>query len=514
MLKKPLQLRAYQQNILTNILNKNSLVILPTGTGKTFLALALAVEKLKTHPNQKILIMAPSKPLVHQHFLTFVEFLDAEIVEITGQVPAFNREKIYAQADIIIATPQTIENDLITGRLDSNNLSFVVFDEAHHAVSNYSYVFISKFFQTKDSKPQHLGLTASPGSNQEKIDEIINNLFIKHTEIRSEEDKDMSLYIMKKQIEWRKINLPEQFLSIKKALTVASKTLQKQLYNLGFSVENNSKRDLILLQNKLHNLVANSGEKTVFRALSLLAGLIKVEYAIELLETQGISALLGFFEKLKKQKSKAAKSLLSDENFKFACEKAQYLSTEKLEHPKIPELVKIIEENKNKQIIIFSQYRSTVDVIINSICAVCVPVKLIGQKEGMTQKQQQAAVERFRQGKSNVLVCTSVGEEGLDILGVDIAIFFEAVPSEIRAIQRAGRVARHKVGKIIIFLAKGTRDEVYFWSAQWKKKQMKKTIDILKNNNFADKSWQPDKNSFADKSSSSSKSHKNLLDFE
>ncbi|PKM92129.1 MAG: hypothetical protein CVU81_02145 [Euryarchaeota archaeon HGW-Euryarchaeota-1] len=483
LLKKPVQLRAYQQNILAKILDKNSLVILPTGTGKTLIALALAVENLKTCPLQKILIMAPTKPLVHQHFQTFSEILDVKIVEITGRISASDRKEIYEKADIIIATPQTIENDLITGRLDSNKLSLVVFDEAHHAVSDYSYVFIAKFFQTKNSKPLHLGLTASPGSDDEKINAVISNLFIKHTEIRSENDKDIVSYIMKKQIEWRKIELPESFLSIKKALGLTAKNLRKQLQDLGFLKGNNhNKKDLLMLQSNFRNLITKGNDETVFRGLSLIAGLIKTEHIIELLETQGISSSLEFFDKLKQQKSKAAKSLFLDDNFKFAYEKAQYLASQNFEHPKLQELVKIIEENNGKKIIIFSQYRSTVDIIMKTISASCSPVKLIGQKEGMTQKEQEVAVEQFRQEKSNALVCTSVGEEGLDIPGVDLAVFFEAVPSEIRAIQRAGRVARHKVGKIIILLAKDTRDEVYFWSAHWKKKQMEKTIDCIRNN--------------------------------
>ena len=75
---------------------------------------------------------------------------------------------------------------------------------------------------------------------------------------------------------------------------------------------------------------------------------------------------------------------------------------------------------------------------------------------------------------------TSISEEGLDLPKVDYAIFYEAVPSEIRAIQRRGRVGRQSTGKIIFLLTKGTRDESYYWSAFHKEKRMKSILYNIK----------------------------------
>ena len=52
----------------------------------------------------------------------------------------------------------------------------------------------------------------------------------------------------------------------------------------------------------------------------------------------------------------------------------------------------------------------------------------------------------FRKGEFNVLVSSSIGEEGLHVPDVDLVVFYEAVPSEIRYIQRRGRTGRTTPG--------------------------------------------------------------------
>jgi len=98
----------------------------------------------------------------------------------------------------------------------------------------------------------------------------------------------------------------------------------------------------------------------------------------------------------------------------------------------------------------------------------------------MTQKEQKLILDRFRKGKINCLVASSVGEEGIDLPEVDLVIFYEPIPSAIRKIQRAGRTARLKPGKVIILMVKGTRDESYHWAAYHKEKRMYNVLNDLK----------------------------------
>ena len=98
----------------------------------------------------------------------------------------------------------------------------------------------------------------------------------------------------------------------------------------------------------------------------------------------------------------------------------------------------------------------------------------------MSQKKQKQLLDEFRLKQFNTLVATSVGEEGLDIEAVDTVIFYEAVPSEIRAIQRRGRAGRVRAGNAVVLLAKNTKDEAFLWIARRKEKQMHEQLKALK----------------------------------
>jgi len=97
----------------------------------------------------------------------------------------------------------------------------------------------------------------------------------------------------------------------------------------------------------------------------------------------------------------------------------------------------------------------------------------------MKQKEQIETLRRFESGEFRILIATSIGEEGLHIPDVDIAVFFEPVPSALRMIQRKGRVGRTKFGKIYILVTKGTSDEVYYWTSRRKERKMIRGLKIV-----------------------------------
>jgi ERCC4-related helicase len=88
-------------------------------------------------------------------------------------------------------------------------------------------------------------------------------------------------------------------------------------------------------------------------------------------------------------------------------------------------------------------------------------------------------IEKFKSGEINVLVATSIAEEGLDIPEVSMVIFYEPIPSAIRKIQRTGRTARLAKGKLKILITKGTRDEIYHYASSAREKKMYKAIDAI-----------------------------------
>ena len=133
---------------------------------------------------------------------------------------------------------------------------------------------------------------------------------------------------------------------------------------------------------------------------------------------------------------------------------------------------------KGKTVMVFAQYRSTVRRIVELLNEYGIAaVAFVGKKEGVTQANQKETIERFREGKFNVLVASSIGEEGLDIPSVDAVIFYEPIPNEIRNIQRRGRAGRIKVGDIYMLVTRGTKDEIYLYISRQREKKMYELVE-------------------------------------
>ncbi|MFA5142395.1 MAG: DEAD/DEAH box helicase [Candidatus Woesearchaeota archaeon] len=491
---KEFEPRLYQQTILATAVNYNTLVVLPTGMGKTGIALMLASQRLSTHPDSKVLILAPTKPLVEQIKSVFQKSLDVpsdKIVMFTGNVSSEKRSELWKDALVIVSTPQGLENDIINKKIDLKQVSLLVLDEAHRATGDYSYVWLTKQYTDKASFPRVLALTASPGSDIEKITEVCTNLHIEEVEVRTSDDPDVKPYIQDVKIRWMEVELPEQFLDIKKFLDAALKSKLSEIKTYGYlnqaQVNQPTKTDILKLQGALHGYAAQ-GDKSyeVLKSMSLAAEAMKIYHALELVQSQGINSLYSYLTDLEKQAltstTKAVQNLVRDINFRSALIKTRELDEKGVTHPKLECLKiyieKVLKENPSSKSIIFSQYRDTVSKIHESIKDIpgVKPEIFVGQAKkkdiGMSQKQQIELLDKFRNGDFNVLVSSSVGEEGLDIPAVDNVIFYEPVPSAIRTIQRKGRTGRLDKGNVVVLCAKDTIDQSYRWSAHYKEKRM------------------------------------------
>ncbi len=481
--------RKYQEEIASIASKINTLCVLPTAMGKTIIALLTVTKVLDREMNKKILFLAPTRPLVEQHKKTFEKFLKAglNLVAITGKIKSEKRRELYNFGDIIFSTPQCIKNDINSGILSLENFSLLIVDEAQHSIGNYAYTFIaSRFMEDTKQKGIILALTASPSGKYSKIKEIKENLFIKHVEIRSEYDKDIKEFIKPIEIKWVEVSLTPEMEEMKSILEEMRKNNIQRLINLGFLTKSSIKRkDLLSLQEEILKKMKEENNKILFAALSIIAEIIKIDYLIELLETQTIESLKEYVKKIfenAKIKKRGADSRIA-KSFMGIIEKIEKIKT----HPKIEKLKEIVSEelkNPKARIIIFAQFRSTVKTIKNEIEKIpgCKPVILIGQRgaDGLKQKEQIELIKAYESGEYNTLVTTSIGEEGIHLGSATTAIFYEPVPSEIRMIQRRGRVGRERPGKIFILITKNTRDQSYYWAAYHKEKKMKKIIERMK----------------------------------
>ncbi|HLD00619.1 MAG TPA: DEAD/DEAH box helicase [Candidatus Nanoarchaeia archaeon] len=490
--------RLYQQTILYTSVKHNTLVVLPTGLGKTACAFLLAAQRMNNYPNSKILMLAPTKPLCEQHVQSFQKHLAIDpdkVVLFTGNVRPDTRAEMWKSAQIIISTPQGLENDIINQRIRLAEVSLLIFDECHHATGEYAYVWIAEQYDKQSNYGRILALTASPGSDLEKIKEVCANLKIDKVEVRTESDPDVKPYLQTVKLKWVKVPFPEEFKSIRTKLKTCIANKLIEIKQLGCSHSSDlNKSQMLGLQLELQKEIS-SGELNfeALRSISLLAEALKVEHALELLESQGIKPLTEYFDKLQSQavssKVKAVKNLVLDELFKESVHLTNQLLNQHVQHPKQAKLKELVQEvltkNQAAKIIIFTQFRDTAEEIVTEINNLRVKNHIfVGQAKkkglGFTQKQQKEVLDNFRQGQFSVLIATSVAEEGLDIPKVDKVIFYEPIPSAVRSIQRRGRTGRLEQGEVTILVTEGTRDEAYRWSSVHKEKRMYRNLEQLK----------------------------------
>ncbi|MBS1266116.1 MAG: 3'-flap repair endonuclease Xpf [Candidatus Woesearchaeota archaeon] len=494
--------RLYQQTIFATAVEKNTLVVLPTGMGKTNIFLMLAAQRLKQYPDSKILLLGPTKPLIDQYYSVFkknFEINEKDMAIFSGKVKPDDREKLWVESKIVFSTPQAMENDIICSRVNLENVSLIGFDEAHKAVGDYAYVWVAKQYHKLSKFPKIIGMTASPGSDLEKIKEVCKNLRIESIEVRTNKDPDVRQYVKPIEIKWVDVELPKEFLNIKKYLDDCIQSKLLRVAKKGFiskkKIKRLPKRELLGLQASLQAKISQ-GERDyeVMKSISLVAEAMKVQHASILLETQGISPLLDYMNQIKSQsrktKVKAVINLMRDLNFRSAMIKAESLFEKGIEHPKLSKLREILDKklknNQNIKLIIFTQYRDSAVKIkeevdtVNGVKSHLFTGQQKKRNTGMSQKKQKQVLEDFKAREYNILIATQIAEEGLDIPKVDSVIFYEPIPSAIRFIQRKGRTGRQEEGEVIVLTTKKTRDEAYKWAAIHKERRMYRVLNKLK----------------------------------
>lgn len=495
--------RDYQKLIFETAKDKNTLVVLPTGLGKTLIALMLAVERKTKHPLSKVLVLAPTRPLVEQHFNSFKKNLPelfADLQIFTGSVEAKQRKKIFQTAEIIFSTPQCIANDLKKCLYSLNEVSLLVIDEAHRCLKNYDYTKVVDYYkrQSPIQIQRILGLTASPGSDPEIIKQICEHLNISEIESRTRHSDDVKPYLQELEFNKIEVEFPKEFIEIKVLLQGIWDNCVNKLKERNILHGPANKITLLKLQQRLFSSIS-SGNMAAFSAVSLTAQAIKVSHALELLETQTLSGLHEYFQNMinqaREQKSKAVQILVKTPEFNAANISLAHLLAKKVEHPKLQALSDLVKsefnETPNAKIIVFSQFRETASKIsqtLNQIPNLKASI-FIGQTKksdtkgistGFSQKEQREILDKFRAGEINVLCATSIGEEGLDIPEVNAVVFYEPIPSAIRKIQRTGRTARLAPGKLFILITKETRDEINHYASNAREKKMHKALETIK----------------------------------
>ena len=492
--------RLYQESIAEKACLRNTLVVLPTALGKTVITALVAAHFLNNYRQARVLMMAPTRPLVLQHRESFLEILkipEDEAIVLTGKTTNTSREAVWrGKVKLVFATPQVVRNDLMHEYVDLREFSLLVFDECHRATRDYAYTYVAKKYMERSPWPIILGTTASPGADRERVEEVCRSLFIEQIEYRSEEDADVMPYINPVQVEWRYVDLPEEYRVLAEGLRGLLRdrlSWLRRMSHLNKNIDYATRKDLLEIGEALRSKIqrsTNSEKGPLYSAIVAQSSALTLFHALELLETQGASTLASFLDKIESAENTKRSYRTIINSPKYLEFKNNFDSFRDIAHPKVRLLVEEIKEqnqrNPSSRVMVFTQYRDTATNLVEHLeKKLKIKVeRFVGQASkngdvGLSQDEQSLILKDFESGETKILVATCVAEEGLDIPSVDLVIFYEPVPSEIRHIQRRGRTGRKTSGRAVILAAKDTFDIAYLYSSKRKVEKMRKTAHLL-----------------------------------
>lgn len=479
--------RSYQIEAYRKVLEGNLLLVLPTGLGKTVVAALASLHYMRQ--NKSVIMLSPTRPLVDQHVNTmktlFADY-SFRVNAITGHNPVIERMSLWAESNMVISTPQTVEKDIKRGIVFLNKFYFLIVDEAHRATGNYSYVGVAKEINELPGR-RILAMTASPGSRNEKVGEIRENLSIKNVIIKTDSDPDIAEYVKGSDIEPLFINpAPDQ----RKAIEYLSSAKDDMITGLqgkfSFVKKRPSRADMSKYIRDLSSR-ASAGEKNLFSDIPYFTAVVRMDVLSEYIETQGMEVGYDYLREMKESEERSMQrtyNILSrNPDFVAAVEMIE-TAMKSYVNPKFRTVLDLCEdmvaERPESRCIVFTHYRKTSEFLMKFISEnsrSINPLRFVGQAgkgvdKGMSQKDQREGIERFKDGDYNVMLATSVAEEGLDIPSTDLVIFYEPVASEIRSIQRRGRTGRFRHGRVFILIFSNTRDQAYYFSSQNKERNM------------------------------------------
>ncbi|XP_015579449.2 DEAD-box ATP-dependent RNA helicase FANCM isoform X1 [Ricinus communis] len=474
--------RDYQLAITKTALFSNTLVALPTGLGKTLIAAVVMYNYFRWFPDGKIVFAAPSRPLVMQQIEAchnIVGIPQEWTIDMTGQLSPAKRACFWKTKRMFFVTPQVLEKDIQAGTCLVKHLVCLVIDEAHRALGNYSYCVAVRELMAVPIQLRILALTATPGSKQQAIQHIIDNLHISTLEYRNEGDADVVPYVHNRKIELIEVALGKDAVDINKQLLAVIHPYVARLSAVGLLQNRDYKTfsppDLLNSRDKFRRAPPSELPQNKYGEIeAYFAGLITLYHIRKLLSSHGIRPAYEMLEEKLKQGSFARLMSKNEDIRKVKLSMQQSLS-HGAPSPKLSKMLEILTDHfkakdpQNSRVIIFSNFRGSVRDIMDALTNIENVVKateFIGQSsgkalKGQSQKVQQAVLEKFRAGKYNVIVATSIGEEGLDIMEVDLVICFDANVSPLRMIQRMGRTGRKHDGRVVVLACEGSELKGY-----------------------------------------------------
>ncbi|XP_075226822.1 FA complementation group M [Lycorma delicatula] len=498
-------LRKYQADVVPTALFHNTLVCLPTGLGKTFIAAVVMYNFYRWYPMGKIIFMAPTRPLVTQQMNACRDIMaipDVDTIEMTGSINPQERQQLWIKKRVLYLTPQVMINDLRNNMFNPLLIKCLVIDEAHRATKGYAYCQVVQTLFEEGVVYRILALSATPGSDIKAVKEVIQNLYIEKLEVRSEDSADVSPYTHDKLVDKIVVELPPYIKEIWNQYLQVYDNYLRRIRDMKVLIGNITTMSKFQVLMACRKFMANPPSTLPKNVVQLITAdfnvCVSLAHARELLQLYGIRAFYNYFIDAENSREKSAglSRLCHDSNLKRLLNNIENLILKPVtesdkyiwSHPKFENLVDVVkkhfksfeEKEENTKAIIFCQFRSVVSEvheILQKFVPDVKPVMFIGQgnkdkRDGITQKKQIEIMKKFRSGEYNVLIATCVAEEGLDIGDVDLLILMESHRSPVRLVQRLGRTGRHKKGRCVVLLSKGYEEKRFYEGMTTRKNYM------------------------------------------
>jgi len=485
--------REYQFQLARRALEENTLVCLPTGLGKTFVAAVVMFNFRRWFPGGIVVFVAPSRPLVHQQMRACRSMMgveEEEICELTGKVKPTVRKSLWEVKPMVFLTPQVMDNDLTNRICPVKRLVCIVLDEAHRATKNHSYAQLTSTIAHEGNQACRIvGLSATPGSNVEAIQEVIINLRSSSLLYYDESDPEVQPYVFDRKVET--ITIPQDE-SIRMVMEQAATMLQPLLESLTRSGVLQSRNPgsvstiyLMSARDAWRKGAASLASHEKWNVESTFAMAMSWCHGLAVLQSHGLVSFHKYLQGIQREASEkramAKMQFTSKPSFQSLCSRVQSIVSAGGCHPKVNKCLEVLRTHfdsmsDERKVIIFVEYREAVFELERQIEKLKPTVRccsFVGQSagkggplerdalKGLNQSKQQQVLADFRGSRYNVMISTSIGEEGLDIGEVDLLILYDALRSPVRMVQRMGRTGRKRNGKIVVLLTVGVEERKF-----------------------------------------------------
>uniref|UniRef100_A0A8C7STR0 RNA helicase n=1 Tax=Oncorhynchus mykiss TaxID=8022 RepID=A0A8C7STR0_ONCMY len=534
--KAVIVLRDYQMDVARPALEgKNIIICLPTGSGKTRVAVYITKEHLDSRRKEgrpgKVVVLVNKVPLVEQHYSTeFWKFLKNKykVERVSGDSQLkISFTDIVQKNDIVICTAQLLENYLERAHsgdddgIKLSDLSLIVIDECHHTQKGgvYNHIMIRYLKQKhknaklkKEQKdtvaiPQILGLTASPGvGGAKKIEKAEEHILRICANLDAYKIMTGNLGENKKEPH-KKIATAEE-----RKEDPFGDVLKGVMNAIHIHAELNPTCDLGTqnyeqwVVQKEQNAAKEENQKVRVCAEHLrqynealyLGKTIRMWDAFSFLDKY-------FDEELKKKVAPEDEEAIiktDTERFLFTLFKGN--SKVKLQElAKLPQYennslaklrTKILHEFTSREKargIIFTKTRRSAIALAQWVqenskfeevgVKACHVIGGGGQSvvKPMTAAEQRDVLNKFQNAEINLLIATTVAEEGLDIAACNFVIRYELVTNEIAMIQARGR-GRAEDSSYTLVAGEGSGVAERESVNEYREKMMSKAIDKVK----------------------------------